>query len=51
VTMLDSMRRQADKTNVFFHGFPNTRLGTGHWNENGHRAAGGILARALCDAL
>lgn len=51
VTMLDSMREQADKTKVFFHGFPNTRMGTGHWNENGHRAAGEILARALCDAL
>jgi hypothetical protein len=51
VTMLDKMRGQADKTNVFFHGFPNTRLGTGHWNKNGHRAAGEILARAFCDAL
>jgi len=31
-----------------FHGSPNTRLGMGHWNENGHRAAAEIIARRLC---
>jgi len=29
------------------HGFANTRLGTGHWNETGHRVAG-ELAAATC---
>lgn len=46
-----SMREIARREQVFFHGFPNTALGTGHWNERGHQTAGEILARELCPPL
>ncbi len=47
----------ARRNNVFLHGFPGkTRtlgmnmnvLGSGHWNERGHQAAGEMIARYLC---
>lgn len=45
------MREIARREKVYFHGFPNTAPGTGHWNERGHRIAGEILARELCPRL
>ena len=51
VALLDPLRTRADATGEYLHGFPNTRMGTGHWNEIGHRAAGEVLARAVCSAL
>jgi len=47
----------ARRNNVFLHGFPGkTRrlsmnmnaLGSGHWNERGHQAAGEMIAQYLC---
>lgn len=35
---------------IFFHGFKNS-LGSGHWNQNGHRLAGQILAQWLCGQI
>jgi hypothetical protein len=40
----------ATKHKVFFHGSGNS-LGRGHWNQNGHRLAGKMLAEWLCDQL
>lgn len=37
----------ARATRAYMHGF-GERLGTGHWNEQGHRHAAWILASALC---
>jgi hypothetical protein len=37
------MARQAEERHVFFHGFDG-RLGRGHWNRDGHRFAGELLA-------
>jgi hypothetical protein len=39
----------ADAHGVFLHGFDNTALGKGHWNEDGHRLAGNLIARRLCE--
>jgi len=45
------------RNKVFLHGFPDTTrrlgmnmnvLGSGHWNERGHQAAGEMIARYLC---
>lgn len=33
----------AQKDGTYFHGFENTKLGTGHWNEEGHRLAAEII--------
>jgi len=41
----------ADRNHVFLHGFNNTMLGTGHWNEHGHRYGGGLIAQRLCEML
>ena len=43
------MAAAALRTGTHFHGFANTRPGTGHWNEAGHRLAGELLGAALCE--
>jgi hypothetical protein len=40
----------ASQHQVFLHGF-GKNLGTGHWNQAGHRLAGEITARWLCPQL
>jgi lysophospholipase L1-like esterase len=40
----------ADEHKVFLHGFGHD-LGNGHWNEEGHRVAGEMLAQKLCEWL
>ncbi len=42
------MADYAAKNNVFLHGFPNAITWGGHWNENGHRVAGELLAADYC---
>ena len=42
------MQRLAESRRTYFHGFPNTRMGIGHWNGNGHRVAAEIIAGHLC---
>ena len=36
---------RTNKVNV--HGFANTQLGTGHWNQHGHRQAAMLCAREM----
>ena len=45
-----AFQEYATKHKVFFHGFGNN-LGGGHWNQNGHRLAGKMLAEWLCGQL
>jgi hypothetical protein len=44
------LQAYADEHKVFLHGFGAQR-GNGHWNEDGHRVAGELLTRQLCDWL
>jgi hypothetical protein len=44
------LQAYADRGGVFLHGFGAQR-GNGHWNEEGHRVAGELLTRKLCDWL
>ena len=48
VPLTYEMQRLAERRRIYFHGFPNTRMGIGHWNENGHRVAAEIIAGHLC---
>lgn len=49
VTLLTQrMRLEAEKQQIYFHGFENTALGSGHWNVAGHRVAGELLAEDFC---
>ena len=43
------LQEYAEKEGVFLHGFANTELGKGHWNEDGHRVAGNVIADHICD--
>jgi hypothetical protein len=38
----------AEKNRVYLHGFSNTKPGSGHMNENGHRLAGELISDRLC---
>ena len=38
----------AQRNGVFLHGFENYGIGFGHWNENGHRLAGHLIAEKFC---
>jgi len=42
------MQRLAESSGTYFHGFPQVGMGRGHWNPEGHRAAAGLIAKALC---
>ena len=44
------LQAYADRYRVFLHGFGAQR-GNGHWNVDGHRVAGELLTRRLCDWL
>ena len=50
-TLAPQMQQKAEQTGTYYHGFPNTKLGTGHWNEAGHQIAGEIIASELCEWL
>ncbi|BAP17891.1 SGNH/GDSL hydrolase family protein [cyanobacterium endosymbiont of Epithemia turgida] len=41
----------ADKNNQFLHGFKNTVLGSGHWNQLGHKLAGELITNKVCKIL
>ncbi|WP_267384295.1 SGNH/GDSL hydrolase family protein [Cyanobacterium sp. uoEpiScrs1] len=41
----------ADKNNQFLHGFENTILGGGHWNQLGHKLAGELITKKVCKML
>jgi len=41
----------AEEHQVFLHGFENTTLGEGHWNVEGHRLGGQMIAQEICSQL
>jgi hypothetical protein len=43
-----ALQTAATQDKLYLHGFPNTAMGRGHWNETGHRLAAEVLARNLC---
>lgn len=48
ITLAQPLQKIATQQGIYLHGFKNTKMGKGHWNENGHRFAGEILAKELC---
>ena len=38
------LQSYADERHVYLHGFTNTHFGAGHWNTEGHRVAGELIA-------
>ena len=51
ITLAPRLADYAETNSVFLHGFDNTVLGLGHWNAQGHAAAGALIAEQLCAAL
>jgi hypothetical protein len=43
-----SFLEAAERDRAYFHGFPNTRMGAGHWNEAGNLMAAEVVAARLC---
>jgi hypothetical protein len=50
VTLAPELQAYADEHKVYLHGFKNTAMGSGHWNEAGHAQGAEILARNLCQS-
>ncbi|MDJ0845732.1 SGNH/GDSL hydrolase family protein [Crocosphaera sp.] len=48
LTLAPSFQAYADKNNTFLHGFDNTIMGSGHWNESGHQLAGEMMTKKIC---
>lgn len=45
------LQRVAEEEQIFLHGFKSSGLGSGHWNANGHRIAGELMAERVCSKL
>lgn len=48
ITLLDPFREFTESNGALLHGFDGR--GTGHWNRQGHRLAGNIIANRLCNS-
>jgi hypothetical protein len=47
IMLAPELQQYAEQHQAFLHGF-GRELGNGHWNSNGHRVAGELLAQKLC---
>lgn len=50
-TLAPLFQAYAEEHHIFLHGFPNSGLGQGHWNMEGHHLAGRLIAQELCRKL
>jgi hypothetical protein len=48
ISLGDAFQKMAERDHVYLHGFPNTNMGSGHWNEAGNRLGATLIADALC---
>ncbi len=48
ITLAPELGAYASSNNIFLHGFEGN-IGYGHWNQMGHRVAGEIIGRHLCE--
>lgn len=51
VLLSEKMQQAAVAKDIYFHGFTNTKLGTGHWNQAGHAFAGKQAATIICEQV
>jgi len=51
LSLARDFQRHAQSTGTYLHGFPNTILGEGHWNEAGHALAGELMAPFVCNLV
>jgi hypothetical protein len=48
ITLGPELQQFAERNNVFLHGF-GENIGNGHWNATGHRVAGELIAKKMCE--
>jgi len=48
IMLAPSLAKYARASGKFLHGFEKTGLGRGHWNGEGHKRAGELIANSLC---
>lgn len=51
IFLAEPFAQYAAKHKVYLHGFPNTQMGSGHWNERGHELAAWLIAQYLCGTM
>ncbi len=51
LALAPELQRYAEAHHVYLHGFSNTPMGFGHWNVEGHRLVGELIAARLCAML
>jgi len=51
LNLAPQFQNYAEKNQVYLHGFENSTLGEGHWNENGHILAGDMINNHLCEHI
>ena len=51
IDLATPMSELSIRDDVYYHGFENTRWGTGHWNRNGHGTGGRLMAEGICRIL
>lgn len=47
----DFLLPEAESKKEFFHGFQNTEMGFGHWNEKGHNLVGKQIGSFICNQI
>jgi hypothetical protein len=48
ITLAPELQEFAQRNNVVLHGF-GENIGNGHWNPTGHRVAGELIAKKMCE--
>jgi len=51
IKLAEHLQRVATERHVFLHGFKNSVMGEGHWNEEGHREAAKVMLEGLCGTI
>lgn len=51
LTLAKPLQEYAESHHVYLHGFPNSSMGFGHWNADGHRLAGELIGEKLCTMI
>jgi len=51
LNLAQPLQSYAEAHRVYLHGFKNTPMGFGHWNETGHEQAGRLIAARLCGMM
>lgn len=51
LTLAQPLYKYAKEHHAYLHGFFNTPQGFGHWNKIGHRVAGELMAKRMCEMI